>query len=250
MMSDPAEIIQLSKETLDAYDRHLASAAAEWSRTLDSPTDFLWSRLSEQRAAIVLKGKTVVEMLTGEHPTRVPGGLIHDWIAATRIPGGTLDGTLALIQSYDRHKEIYAPDVIDSRLIARNGDVFDIYLRVRKKKVITVVLETDHHAEYRQLAPDRWCCSSHTTRIAEVKDPGKPGERVGEPDTGYGFLWRLATHWRFEQRDDGVWIECRAISLTRDVPKALAWVIEPIVRKLPRESLIATLEATRRACQA
>ncbi len=66
-------------------------------------------------------------------------------------------------------------------------------------------------------------------------------------DTGHGFLWRLSSYWKFEERDGGVWLECRAISLTRDIPKGLAWIIEPIIRKLPRESLIRTLKATRQA---
>ncbi len=245
-MADSAEIIQLSRETLDAYGEHVDAAKVEWLRTLEPEGEFLWCRGSKQRASVVLKGETAAEMWSGTHPIHVPGGLIHDWIGATRIPGATVGETLALIQSYDRHKEFYAPEVVDSRLVARSGDTFDIYLRVRKKKIITVVLETDHHVEYRQVTASRWCCWSHTTRVAEVKDAGKSAERVGEPDTGYGFLWRLATLWRFEQHDDGAWIECRAISLTRDVPKALAWVIEPIVKKLPRESLVATLEGTRR----
>jgi hypothetical protein len=42
-----------------------------------------------------------------------------------------------------------------------------------------------------------------------------------------------------------VYVECRAISLTRDIPIGLGWVIEPIIRKLPKESLINTLRATR-----
>lgn len=45
-------------------------------------------------------------------------------------------------------------------------------------------------------------------------------------------------------------VECRAISLTRDVPFGLGWAIEPIIQKLPKESLINTLEATRRALHA
>ena len=44
--------------------------------------------------------------------------------------------------------------------------------------------------------------------------------------------------------------ECRAISLTRDVPLGLGWAIEPIIQKLPKESLINTLEATRQALHA
>ena len=70
------------------------------------------------------------------------------------------------------------------------------------------------------------------------------------PDTGYGFLWRLYSYWKFQERDSGVYIECRAISLTRDVPLGLGWIIEPIIQKLPQESLIKTLEATRQALNA
>jgi hypothetical protein len=55
---------------------------------------------------------------------------------------------------------------------------------------------------------------------------------------------------RFEERDAGVVVECRAISLTRDVPLGLGWAIEPIIKKLPKKSLINTLEATRQALHA
>jgi len=79
---------------------------------------------------------------------------------------------------------------------------------------------------------------------------GYPQERVRPPDTGYGFLWRLYSYWRLQEREDGVYVECRAVSLTRDVPFGLGWVIEPIIQKLPKESLINTLEATRRALRA
>jgi hypothetical protein len=60
-------------------------------------------------------------------------------------------------------------------------------------------------------------------------------------------LWRLDSYWRFEERDGGVYIECQAISLTRDIPTGLGWLITPIIRNLPRESLANTLAATQRA---
>ena len=62
-----------------------------------------------------------------------------------------------------------------------------------------------------------------------------------------GYLWRLYSYWRFEARDGGVYMECQAVSLTRDIPAGLGWLIEPIIRDLPRESLERTLEGTRRA---
>ncbi|MGA8701725.1 MAG: hypothetical protein WB625_08750 [Candidatus Sulfotelmatobacter sp.] len=41
-----------------------------------------------------------------------------------------------------------------------------------------------------------------------------------------------------------------APSLTRDVSLGLGWIIEPIIQKLAKESLINTLEATRHTRQA
>ena len=52
---------------------------------------------------------------------------------------------------------------------------------------------------------------------------------------------------RREEGEGGAYVECRAISLTRDVPTGLGWIIAPIIQKLPGESLIHTLEATRQA---
>ena len=80
-----------------------------------------------------------------------------------------------------------------------------------------------------------------------MENAGSRNERVLQPDTGHGFLWRLNSYWRFEERSAGVVVECRAISLTRDVPLGLGWAIEPIIQKLPKQSLINTLEATRQA---
>ena len=67
------------------------------------------------------------------------------------------------------------------------------------------------------------------------------------PGDDHGFLWRLHTFWRFEERDGGVYMEVEAISLTRNVPRIVSAVVTPIVRQLPRESLEMTLLNTRRA---
>ena len=60
-------------------------------------------------------------------------------------------------------------------------------------------------------------------------------------------MWRLNSFWRYEERDGGVYVECEAISLTRDVPSGLGWLINPIIRNLPKESLVNLLNATRQA---
>ena len=219
-------------------------------QTLHERGPFLWSDSNSERAQQIRGGKVVAQFWSGRGPVKVPHGLIHDWIAAAFIPDTTAEDTLAVMQDYDNHKNIYKPEVIASRLVSRHDNDFQVYLRLLKKKIVTVVLDTEHGVHYRPLDRTRWVCRSYTTRIAEVENAGSHEERVSPPDTGYGFLWRLYSYWRLQERDGGVVVECRAISLTRDVPFGLGWAIEPIIQKLPKESLIRTLEATRQALHA
>ncbi len=60
-----------------------------------------------------------------------------------------------------------------------------------------------------------------------------------------GFLWRMDSDWRFQERDGGVYVECETISLTRDIPKGLGWLVKPFLTSVPRESLESTLGSTR-----
>ncbi len=243
-MVQTATRVQLDPRTLAAFDAYVAQAETAMEQTLHGSA-FLWSDQPPERAHDVSRGKVVAEFWAGRGPAKVPSGMIHDWIAAAFIPASTIREIFAVIQDYDNHKNIYRPEVVGSKLIRRDENDFQIYLRLLKKKVITVVLDSDHDVHYRQVSRIRWVCRSYTTRIAEVENAGSQDERILPPDTGYGFLWRLYSYWRFEERDAGVVVECRAISLTRDVPFGLGWAMEPIIQKLPKESLINTLEATR-----
>ena len=239
--------VQLNPRTLEAFDAYIHKAETEMEHSLHGSGLFLWSDQSPERVQVVHQGQVVAQPWFGQGSAKVPNGLLHDWMAAAFIPDSNIQEILAVMQNYDNHKNIYKPEVVDSKLIRGDGNVFNVYLRLLKKKIITVVLDTDHDVHYCPVDQTRWVCRSHTTRIAEVENAGSPEERVLEPDTGYGFLWRLYSYWRLEERNAGVVVECRAISLTRDVPFGLGWAIEPIIEKLPKESLISTLEATRQA---
>ena len=249
-MAQTANIVQLKPRTLQAFETYIHDAEAAMEPTLRGDRPFLWSDTRSDIAQQINKGEIVAEFFLGQGPIEIPNGLIHDWIGAVLIPGARVEETLARVQDYDNHKNIYKPEVMDSKLISHNGNDFQIFLRLLKKKIITVVLDTDHDVHYLSVDSKRWFLRSYTTRIAEVEDPGTPKEKVLPPDTGYGFLWRLYSYWRFQEKDGGVYVECRAVSLTRDIPLGLGWIIEPIIRKLPRESLINTLKSTRDALRA
>ncbi len=249
-MAQAANKVDLKPRTLQAFQAYVREAEAAMEPSLRGERPFLWSGLAAERAQQVRQGQIVAQNWSGSTALEVPNGLIHDWIGAAFVPDVTIAGVLALVQNYDNHKNIYKPEVMDSKLLHHEGGDFQIFLRLLKKKILTVVLDTDHDVHYQEIDPTRWFCRSYTTRVAEVDDAGTPKEKIHPPDTGYGFMWRLYSYWRFQEKDGGVYVECRAISLTRDIPMGLGWIIEPIIRKLPRESLIHTLKATRDAAQA
>lgn len=245
-MAEGVQPVSLQAETASAFDEYIRAAEAGMSAA-PSEKVLLWSDATAARAKRIRKGDVLAELWSGSEPVQVPHGLIHDWIGAAFAAGVPVAKTVALVQNYDAHKNIYKPEVIDSRLLSRRDNDFKIYLRLLKKKILTVVLDTEHEVRYTARDGTCWICQSHSTRISEVHDAGSAKETVLPPDTGFGFLWRLFSYWTFAERDGGTLLECRAISLTRDIPAALRWIIQPIVRKLPRESLVNTLAATRRA---
>jgi hypothetical protein len=42
-------------------------------------------------------------------------------------------------------------------------------------------------------------------------------------------------------------VQCESVSLSRDIPFGLGWVVGPFVSSIPRESLTFTLQTTRDA---
>ena len=120
-MVQATETVELKPETLLAYEKHIGEAEAVVEGALRGEQQFLWSDGRPQRVAQLRKGATIAELCSGERPIQVPDGLIHDWIGATCVPDTTMEKTLALVQDYDNHKNIYQPEVIGSRLIRRTG---------------------------------------------------------------------------------------------------------------------------------
>lgn len=239
----PAE---LKRETLQAFERYVRGVEGRLDAQLRSDR-FLWAEEQPSLLERVRRGEIAIQPLAGKGDLPLPDGLVHDWVGAVFVPGVTLAHAFTVIQDYDSDYKTHRPEVLASKTLSRNGNDFRIYLRLMKKKVITVVLNTEHEVHYHELDAARWHSRSYSTRIAEVSNPGRSDERERPPDTGHGFLWRLYSYWRFQERDGGVYIECEAVSLTRDVPTGLGWLIEPIIRQLPRESLENTLRSTRNA---
>jgi len=246
---------ELKAEAVRGFEQYVELTERRIQDDLRPGGTFLWvetlpeARRREAEARLRL-GQVVIERtetreIAGSIST--PGALIHHWVGTILIPGTTLGRLLGTIQDYDRHQEYYGPEVVKSRTIEHSGDDFRIYLRLKRVKVVTAVFDTEHQVRYHTLDATRAYSESRSTRIAELKDPGEAGERALPPGEGRGFLWRLYSYWRFYETQEGVYVQCEAVSLSRDIPTGLGWLIGRFVRSVPRESLEFTLRSTRAA---
>lgn len=221
-------IVKLSPDSDRAFDAYIKTAE----------TQFDW------RPHVSLDKNSSVKIVpAAQNPTiDLPGAIIHDWAGAILVPGATVEKALTVLQSYDDYKRIYAPQVTDSKLYSHQGNHWRSYLKLYKRALLPAIFDTEYDVEYRELDPARWAVLSRSTKVAEID-----GGKVLPVGTGHGYLWRLNAYWLLEQRPEGVYLECRAISMSRDIPLGLAWAIKPMITSLPRDSLQQTLDATARA---
>jgi len=248
--------VDLKPPTVEAFERYVKATEARIDKELSRPETFLYlDGLPGPRRAEVLamlrRGEVFMERLKTQDASgremKAPDALIHHWVGAVFVPGVSLRQTLELVQDYDRHQDIYKPEVVRSKLVQRKGNDFKIYYRLRKKKfIVTMTYNTDNDVHYYPVDATHCHSRSYTTRIAEVVDADEPSEREKPVGRDRGFFWRLYSYWRFEEREGGMYVECEAISLTRDIPM-LAIMFKPLVTDLPKESLQMTMGSTRRA---
>lgn len=249
-----ADAAKLKRETIRAFDRYVHLTEARMQAEIDGRTGFLWfDRLSDADREEVLtrlrSGEIVIEPLEtrdGGEEVDIPSGMVHHWIGTVLIPGVTLDRSIAMMQDYERYPEIYAPDVQAAAVRARRDNRFEVYLRLYTKKVLTWVADTEHRVEYIAVDDTRMHVPSRSTRIQEVEHPDTPRERTKPEGKDRGLAWRLNNYCSFEERDEGTFMQCEAISLTLGVPPLLEAIIRPFVMGVPREKVTLTLDASRR----
>jgi len=251
----PAKADDLKPETVAAYSHYLQLTEAKIDAELAQGVPFLWiDAASPTRRdayyAELHKGGVVIERLeTLDNGKTIafPGALVHHWIGTVFVPGANLAQTLEFMQDYDHKKDYFHPDIQRSKILQHQGDDFLVNLRFYKKKIITIVDDTDHQVHYHVVDATHAWSRSHATRIQEVENPGESNERLDPQGHDRGFLWGMDTYWRFQQKDEGTYVECQSVSLTRDIPTGLGWVVGPFVTSVPRESLTFTLVTARSA---
>ncbi len=236
--SDGAE---LKEETLKTWDAYIQTVDSQMRGRLQG--SFLWVDEDPDRVTSVRAGNIVVSPVGKKVPKPVPSGLIHDWMGAAFIPDARLGDVLSAVRDYAHYKEFYKPTVVEAKPLGTEGSCDKYSMRVvNKETVAETALDTEYQACYLQLDELRWYGTAHSTRVQEIRHYGRPDEQELPPNQGSGYIWRLYSIARFEERDGGVYIELEAIALSRDVPVAVRWVVDPIVRRVSRNTLLISLQ--------
>jgi len=246
LLAQPAYGATLKPETVRAFETYVQAVEKKLDAALVGQGEFLSVNASPAEKARVLNGELLIKKSSAIPDFDVPSGLIHDWTGTVFIPCG-VEKVLAVLRDVDRYKQIY-PEVVDSRLLDQSGDSLRTYIRLKKTKVITVVLNTEYQVRFLEAGDGGGRhMRSHSVKIAEVEHPGTPEEAEKPQGDDTGLLWRLFAYWQLMPVPGGTLVECRAVSLTRGIPFALSWIVGPFVNSVPRESLASTLECTKRA---
>lgn len=239
----------LKPETVNAWDEYVRSARVRMEQRLGGDRTFLWIDESPERAARVRR-QAVVAPVGPQVPAKVADGLVHHWIGAAFIPGAEINDVLCVIRDYGRYREFYSPSVVESQALStsKTVDRFSMVL-VNRSLFSKTALQGNYQSSYVRIDDRRLYSVSNTTSIREIADYGSPGQHLLPDNEGMGLIWRGYSFTRFEERDGGVYLETEVLALSRDIPAALRWLVEPVVRRTSREALTTALHQTRDAVQ-
>ena len=225
-------------ETAAAWNQYVANVEARRTGETFDAHDF---RAADR--ARLERGEVVVDNVAGR-AVAIAGGTISHWRGAVFVAGVTLEELLDGAQlrgSRVRHPE----DVIAARVLSRQGDSLQLFLKLRRQTIITVAYNTEHRVRFERLGPTRASSRSVSTRIAELSDVGTPQERETPAGDDRGFMRRLHSYWRYQAVPGGVIVELESLTLSRDLPWALRAVAGPIIDRIARDSVTRALAALR-----
>ena len=256
LLGTAANGTELRPETVAGFDRYIQATEERMAEDLRHGRFLVPDELPEsarqQAYSQLRQGQFHIEPLHTKEDGKlifVPAGIVHHWVGIAFIPGAAISQTLAVLQDYDDHKTIYKRDVRESKLLGQEGNEFKVYLQFCGKSLVTVVVNGNFDIHYTLLGTSRVSSKSYSTRIAEVENAGKPDERELPVGNDHGYLWRLYSYWRIEEKDGGVYIQVESIALSRTIPWEIAWLVNPLVRSIPSTVLFRLLDSTRRAVQ-
>jgi len=244
----------LRPDTVKAFDRYVTLTEQRIEKEVSGASPLLW--IDRQPAGVrssLVTGLNRGEVMSARLETRdagkeieADGALIHHWVGTVLLPGARLDQVRPVVQNYDRYAEWFGPLIQRARVTSHTGDHFQVSMRTEMRKVMTVTVDANYAIDYRPLGAAALFVRSLANDIHIVDSAGTAGERRTPAAQTFGFLWRLNTYCVFKEAPAGTYEQCESISLTRDVPFGLGFIVRPLVSGIPRETLEFTLGQVRK----
>lgn len=254
-LPSPAGATELKQETAEAFQRYVQKTEARIDGELKDPSQFIYvDSLPQNQKQEMMERLHSGGVLTERIHTRengkeieVPDGMVHHWRALAFIPGVRLQQVVALAEDYPRHPQIYAPDIQKAKVLSHTDGHDSVEFQFYRQAIVTVAYDTEFSVDY--FFPDnaRAYSFSRAVRIAEMENPGKPGEKELRVGKDHGYMWRLNLYTRYLERDNGVYVQIEFLALSRSVPAIFAWLVNPYIRSIPRDYLTRYMSATRKA---
>ncbi len=219
---------RLQPNTITAWDKYVERAEHSVRPTLDTSDD------SPVLVDLNPKGDNAGE--------DVPGGYIHHWIGALRIPNITVAAVRAVLENYPQYPRIYAPDVKLSSASHAGERDYDVRLVTERAERIGLHFAFDMRSRVNFRAADGDSIIESRSYLIRESESGKPPYTDLRPEgNDHGILWRLNSYWRLRQTGASVYAECEVISLSRKPLIGMG----SLVKNRARDSLEATLRQTR-----
>jgi hypothetical protein len=176
----------------------------------------------------------------------VPYGLVHHWYGTVFLPNTHIPELLVVLQDYDNYSAVYHPGVVESKLISREGDEFTYRLKfIQKGFGIKAGLIGDFKTTYCRVTDDSGYSVTRAINLTELADPGTPDEHALSLSQSHGYVERAFTVARYRQVQGGVYLQLETLTLSRDVPAAIRWMVSPLIQRFSRQTMADTLEKLR-----
>jgi hypothetical protein len=239
---------ELNQQALAAWDKYVSSAQMAMQNRVAGKSPFLWIDEDPMRGQQLKSGEIIVSPVGKSHPLAVPHGLIHHWIGAVFIPGATIQSLAVVVGDYGRYSEIYRPTLVKAELLDSRSDQqkFSI-VWVQRVWLATAAFYTELDSTNVTLNSQQGYMTFSTTRVQQIENYGEKDEHRLVPDEGSGYVWRLVSFARFEERDGGLYLELEVVGLSKDVPVSVRLLLKPVIDHVAQQGLATKLDQTRRA---
>jgi hypothetical protein len=247
------EAADLSPDTVKAWNAYVKATERRIAGELSSQDKFLALEFQPEDKAegefsrLFMGEIPITEVESFDANGRkidIPDGMVHHWRGSVFIANVSLDAVYARVAN-PSIEDTKQDDVLDSAVMERTPESLELYLKLQRSKIITVVYNTVHQVQFQRPNKDRAWSKSTATKIAEIENPQSVNEREKPEGHDRGILWRMNSYWRYRQVRGGVIVECESMTLSRSIPAVIRYFVNPLINKVARESMYRTLDSMR-----